>query len=140
MHGGSHYHPGTKFQHWDWTIQVLCNSYLEGSFTAYTARHRFKGTPRLDLQKALHYTQKTIEAFDAGLITAMFHLRSETNEFCVLKTDEFCRGAQLNDAESVIMHRAASWRTREDLLEIARRIQELMDNLKEGDDVKQASA
>lgn len=56
--GGSHYQTGTV-QHWD-VIDEHDVPYLEGCATKYISRHRRK-SGRQDLEKALHFIDKTLE-------------------------------------------------------------------------------
>jgi dCMP deaminase len=61
--GGTHY--AASIQHWDFCVQVLGNRYLEGNATKYLSRWRKKAGIQ-DLEKGLHYLDKTIEEVVAG--------------------------------------------------------------------------
>jgi hypothetical protein len=57
--GGGHYK--TRFEHWDFVIECLGNRYLEGQITKYVTRWRKKNGLQ-DLEKAIHFADKLIEA------------------------------------------------------------------------------
>jgi hypothetical protein len=61
--GGDHYKIGTM-EHWD-VCECQGVGYLESCASKYVARYRSKAG-RLDLEKALHYVEKTIEMFRGG--------------------------------------------------------------------------
>lgn len=66
--GGVHYAPNAAFQAWDYIVATRMG-YLEGNATKYIVRHNAKGCAVQDLQKAIHYIDKTIELYNAGLYT-----------------------------------------------------------------------
>lgn len=63
---GAHYRRAA-LQHWDFTVLVLENRYLEGCITKYVSRWRWKAG-LIDLQKAEHFLQKLIEEAEAGRV------------------------------------------------------------------------
>jgi hypothetical protein len=64
QHGGDHYKNG-KLEHWD-LVERNGIGYLEAAATKYLSRFR-KKAGLLDLQKALHYTDKLIELHKEGV-------------------------------------------------------------------------
>lgn len=114
--GGSHYAAGgNRYQHWDYTVRALDNSYLEGCLTKYVMRSRFKGTPLNDLKKARHYAEKLIEESNAGEVSPLFnhHYRELTFDI-----GRMSRMHELNDEEHEILVRVANWRSVDDILHI----------------------
>ena len=63
--GGGHYKDKAQggWQHWDYCARNRIN-YLESAASKYVSRWRTKGSPVLDLEKAVHYTDKAIELID----------------------------------------------------------------------------
>lgn len=59
QYGGSHYQSG--LQHWDVMGDHFGLAYYIGCATKYVSRWKKKGTPLLDLDKALHFTEKARE-------------------------------------------------------------------------------
>lgn len=60
---GNHY--ASSLQHWD-VVEEHGIGYLEGCGSKYVSRWRKKGTPLQDLEKSLHFTDKTIELAMGG--------------------------------------------------------------------------
>lgn len=56
--GGDHY--AAEYQHWDWVADIKL-PYHPATAAKYIDRWESKGTPGLDLGKAKHYLEKTIE-------------------------------------------------------------------------------
>jgi len=67
--GGTHYKGG--IQHWDFTLHILRNRYLEGCITKYVTRFRKKNGMQ-DLEKAMHYLQKLQESYAQDCIMPLF--------------------------------------------------------------------
>lgn len=61
--GGDHY--SAEYQHWDF-VEDHGLGYLEAAATKYVSRWNKKGTPLLDVEKALHYTEKLMELHKVG--------------------------------------------------------------------------
>ena len=61
--GGGHYK--SRYQHWDFVLQVLAARYLEGNITKYMTRWQKKNGLE-DLKKASHYLDKLITLAKAG--------------------------------------------------------------------------
>ena len=59
QHGGDHYK--SSVQHWDVMADFFGIDYHIGCATKYLSRWQKKGTPLLDLQKSIHFTDKAIE-------------------------------------------------------------------------------
>lgn len=106
---GTHYATG-GVQHWDYVIQVLNGRYLEGNITKYVARC-YKKNGLLDVQKALHYCDKLLETYDAGLA----HPPKQLNTAGVVVMNAFRDDAELDYWQARVILGAASWRTRSDL-------------------------
>lgn len=66
QHGGDHYR--SSVQHWDVMAEFYGVDYHIGCATKYLSRWQKKGTPMLDLKKALHFTDKAIEVVEANPI------------------------------------------------------------------------
>jgi hypothetical protein len=131
--GGSHYNVQGTLQHWD-----LCErygiGYLESAATKYIFRHRSK-SGALDLQKALHYTEKLLELATEGYETY------ETYFFMRFKyqTTRKPRGRvpqevyrqwvldeKIPELEAHAMGWLFTWRTPEDLKRATRLIKQLL--------------
>jgi|TARA_Y100000310_G_scaffold84459_1_gene81324 hypothetical protein len=80
MKNPTHYIKG-KYEHWDvvidWGLDYFC-----GCATKYIARHRHKGTPVKDIEKAIHYLEKYLQYLKAEEIRNL----SEENESVMIKT------------------------------------------------------
>jgi len=84
--GGAHYNE-TQFQHWN-LASTFKLGYFEGQITKYTDRHRRKHGA-LDLDKAIHFTEKLIEeacegralpmhsGYDGEMMDAFFKARRD---------------------------------------------------------------
>jgi predicted transcriptional regulator len=104
--GGDHYK--APLQHWDW-VELNKLRYLEGCATKYVARSRKKhDTPKVDLEKAIHYVQKLIELHEAGIINPRI---SET----VKSVDELVVANSLNVDEEQVIRIITYWRDKDDL-------------------------
>lgn len=58
--GGTHYK--SSLQHWDLALMHSGTAYHINCATKYLSRYKKKGFALQDLEKALHYTEKVIEA------------------------------------------------------------------------------
>lgn len=124
---GNHYNGG-KLQHWDYTIAVLNNRYLEGSITKYVSRHRKKNGMQ-DLEKAKHFLEKLRESFFRGMVQPIgFPTNAQTQII-----DEFVTVSGLNPEEAWISRRCASWTGAHDLSRIGHTIEELMRRQRKAD-------
>src|ERR1700747_378792 len=91
--GGQHY--SSTYQHWDWVVDVRL-AYHPGNASKYLARWRKKnGLP--DLEKAVHYLDKTIEINKSPSLNKM---ELEGARFL---TARFCQSNGLTDQESAAM-------------------------------------
>jgi hypothetical protein len=62
--GGTHYQ--SSLQHWDIAAQYAGVGYHINCATKYLSRWQKKGTPKQDLEKAIHYIEKVRELVLAG--------------------------------------------------------------------------
>lgn len=82
--GGSHYE-ARGLQHWD-LMEVFDIGYLEGQATKYIVRWDKKGTPVLDLGKAISYVERLLAGRDEvrrrvpGVILDQFFRDNELSE------------------------------------------------------------
>lgn len=109
--GGDHYRRGS-FQHWD-LVNVLSLDYLSGCATKYVTRWRYKGTPVLDLKKALQYHNKFMDSpFNAPR-------RLRPPDIMLPEINRFCAANNLGDLEREYITAVATWEDRASL-ELAR--------------------
>jgi hypothetical protein len=109
--GGGHYR--SKFQHWDFVLGVLGGRYLEGCLTKYASRWRKKNGLQ-DLDKAEHYLDKLLSTVEANQNT----YRGTPDEGirpAARMARAFSEANDLNEHETAIMVRVATWRTLADL-------------------------
>lgn len=109
--GGGHYKDaaGSGWQHWDYCARFGIN-YLESAASKYVSRWRSKGTPVLDLEKAIHYTEKAIELIDEiGYMPGGHVPRAHLTEFIIT----YKLGANEAHACELLL----SWSTKADLEE-----------------------
>jgi len=102
--GGTHYARGGAMQHWDYAVRALDNRYLESALTKYVMRHRHKGSPVQDLQKARHYLEKL----------SVEHAQGRIKPLCMpgdlsFKVYDLCVVNELNIDESIVVKLTASW-------------------------------
>jgi hypothetical protein len=102
--GGDHYR--SDLQHWD-VVEQYGIGYLEGCGSKYVARWQKKGTPLLDLNKSLHFAEKTIEL--ASWRSPRGHVPTDVIEKFVIAND-------LEMAERVALLSFWQWRSPKDLL------------------------
>jgi len=116
--GGDHY--GNKgYPHWDLALAVPLG-YLDGCTTKYVARWRKKGTPVLDLKKALQYLNKLEESDSVPLLRRPF-------EEIVKEVAHFNEVNNLPDVERAYMAALCTWKTKEDLRQARELLFILMD-------------
>lgn len=114
--GGDHYQ--AEYAHWDWCAETGLG-YLEGNATKYLARFR-KKHGRLDLEKAASYVQKLLTV--PGLVPARERLGYSPERLA-----RFTRAAGLTGShEARLIVLIDSWRTDNDLRDVLRGIQELI--------------
>jgi hypothetical protein len=105
--GGDHYKNG-KCEHWDF-VELNGLRYLEGCATKYATRNRKKhDDPRMDLQKAGHYTEKLIDLHQKGFILP----RSAPVRVSVT---EFADANDLTPDERTFVHLLTYWMTVDEL-------------------------
>jgi hypothetical protein len=112
--GGTHYQSG--YIHWDFVLSVGMQ-YLEGNATKYLARWDKKGTPILDLQKALSYVEKLAEN---SLLCSMQARRCRPSQvICMTEAGRFCKENNLvgNPRDALVL--LATWLSRDDLIRAA---------------------
>lgn len=72
QHGGDHYKQGGSLQHWNMLLMVgFGYEYYIGAATKYTSRYGKKRGAE-DVQKAIHFTDKLIDAVNKGQVPAKF--------------------------------------------------------------------
>lgn len=106
--GGTHYKTG--YEHWDWVLDVGLG-YLEGNATRYVSRWRKKEGLQ-DLQKALHYANKSIETY--SLMRRRPEPLSVANRSD--QTHRFAAANTLTELEEEICVSYALWNSLEDLI------------------------
>ena len=106
--GGNHYK--CPFEHWD-LVELNGVGYLEGCASKYVARWRKKGGVQ-DLQKALHYIDKTIELLEAGKKQPSLYRREPGAAFPV---NEFANANGLDARELLAVQLICDWRYKIDL-------------------------
>lgn len=114
--GGSHYKK--EYEHWDW-VEDIGLGYVEGCATKYVTRWRSKDG-RKDLEKALHYTDKTIElARDSNRenrVRTTFKAWRDDMPLPVVKaTDKFIAANAIGEAAACYVRMMVSWRKVPDL-------------------------
>jgi len=107
--GGGHY-KGTTYQHWDFVLLALGGRYLEGNITKYIARWRKKNGLQ-DLQKARHYLDKLIEAFNDGTVLPPMNRAVSAHQ----SPAHFCDVNGIDVSERMIILALSDWTSREDL-------------------------
>lgn len=105
QHGGDHYR--STLQHWDVMAEFFGLDYHIGCATKYVSRWKKKGTPLLDLKKALHFTQKAIECANDGA--------EATNRVPSEVVEEFVIANDLEMQERIALLSLWQWKQLEDL-------------------------
>lgn len=119
--GGDHYL--APYQHWDWAAETQLGG-LEWNATKYLARFRKKGSPRLDLEKALSYVEKAIVLADQLTFAGSRIKRS--NE----KLQRFLRSSGLEGSpEAELIMELDGWLSVGSLRSTAQGIRELINDL-----------
>lgn len=113
---GTHY--ATPFQHWDLAAEAELG-YFEGQISKYTTRHR-KKNGLVDLDKAIHLTQKLIELAKAG--------KRPQHNGCVLysRVSEYAEANDLETSEMNVVSLCTRWRSVRHLQEL----KILLDNIR----------
>lgn len=116
--GGSHY--AGAYQHWDFVLDSGMG-YLEAQITRYIDRHE-KKKGREDVEKALHYAEKLLEARREGRVEQNWNLVR------VESASERYFGSRPTQhlADRVIIEMTLSWRDEDDLLALISAIRERM--------------
>jgi len=122
--GGEHYKREGQLQHWDWAIQ-LGLGYLEGSATKYVSRWRNKNG-RQDLEKALHFIEKLVEAAREGLVTGLA-TTGNYNDLLV----KFHAAYELTPTEVKVVALLSSWETTADLQQAKELVEAMLSTLPE---------
>lgn len=119
--GGDHYQ--AEYMHWDWAAETRLGG-LEWNATKYLARFRKKGTPKLDLKKALSYVEKAIALADQ-LEFAGGRPRRD-----VEKLQRFLRSSGLEGTEEAeLIMELDGWLSVGSLRSVAAGIQEMINDL-----------
>lgn len=85
QHGGNHYQSG--LQHWDVMGDNYGIAYHIGCATKYVSRWKKKGTPILDLEKAVHFVDKAKELWIAGRRGETVYVPTDVIERFVIAND-----------------------------------------------------
>lgn len=118
--GGAHYRKA-KYQHWDYTADVLANRYFEGQITRYVCRYRekdgFEG-----LEKSSHYLDKALELVQEG---RLFSFTLAARERGIILFDPVKYGMlretyELDGRESAVLLHISTWEVVPHLLEAKR--------------------
>lgn len=80
--GGVHY-GASNYAHWDFVIDNRLG-YFEGQITKYVMRYKYKNGKE-DLEKALHYLDKLIWAYELGFIPWPAPRKMQLERFTALK-------------------------------------------------------
>lgn len=99
--GGTHYEG--RFQHWDFTVAVLRNRYLEGQITKYVSRWRKKNGLQ-DLQKAEHFLHKLAEEYKDGRVSPLMPMKMMSKEAL-----GYCVANELEGDDRIVIMAVASW-------------------------------
>jgi hypothetical protein len=115
--GGNHYK--TSFEHWDF-VAIYGLGYFEGQITKYVARHPKKHKAQ-DVDKALHFTEKLMELFQAKkyMPTHVLYMPGRSKAWDDLQPSQYF--ARVNDCgmdEAMIINKMCGWTTVEDLLRV----------------------
>ena len=102
--GGSHY--ASSLQHWDLIVDHDIG-YLEGCATKYVSRHRKKHGVQ-DLEKALHFVDKLIEAIESDKRYAPTQRARPTPEKLLL----FAQANELNATEALVVYHLCTYSTK----------------------------
>lgn len=132
--GGEHYR--AKFQHWDF-VAVYGLGYFEGNITKYVARHPKKNKEQ-DIEKAMQYTRKLIELFQAGLYapTHVTFMPGKSDRYDGMSPSAyFARENGCGNDETMIINKLCRWDSLLDLI----RVESLLRNIRTryGWDVKE---
>jgi hypothetical protein len=119
--GGMHYH--SAFAHWDWVLAIGMQ-YLEGNATKYLARWDKKGSPLMDLEKALSYVTKLEET--VGLSAIQSTRTRPSLSFITVQTERFCDENRIVGSAYQAIFALACWQTASDLGTAAWHIRQLI--------------
>lgn len=103
--GGDHYE--APLQHWDF-IEAHGIGYLEGNATKYLCRWRKKGTPVLDLEKAVTYAEKTKALHLEGS-------RYQRGTCSLQEAHAYALGLGMDEQETCAFGQLCCWKTADDL-------------------------
>lgn len=119
--GGSHY--AGKVQHWD-LIERHGIGYLEGCASKYVVRCKLKNGLQ-DLEKAVHYIDKLLEMYDAGI-------RIPRGVCPAHVVGDFCRDHELDQTQMSALVHLLGWNCRAHLEMAKQEVLELIDAAKAG--------
>tara|TARA_R110000772_G_scaffold257246_1_gene373976 strand:+ start:265 stop:870 length:606 start_codon:yes stop_codon:yes gene_type:complete len=103
--GGSHY--SSELQHWD-VIEDNGIGYLEAAATKYVTR-AFKKNGAEDVEKAIHYTEKLLEKFQAGT-------RLPRGEVDLDTIEQFCAINKMSKLQHDCIYELFTWSQEQDLV------------------------
>lgn len=125
--GGKHYGEGS-FKHWDW-VATIGMQYHEGCATKHLARYDKKDEEIEDLEKTIHYLEKTIEL--APLILLRLKMVRPNLDFVSDETERFCELNDVTGAAKQVMFLVAAWETTDDLRNAIEFVEELLEEERE---------
>ena len=115
---GTHYR--TEYQHWDMVIDLRLG-YFEGQVTKYVTRARKKNGQQ-DLEKAIHFMDKLIEAVNGGAMeTPDTRVTVERKRLL----ERYAKENQLSALEAMVVDFVANWRQPRDLRDARNLLQRL---------------
>ncbi len=115
--GGTHYK--SDYEHWDFVIDAGLD-YLAGCATKYICRWRTKGG-LIDLRKALHFTDKLIEAAVSSKV--------KPSGCTIPDAEVFCDANKITGDERVLIGLISSWTSTTDLVFARRHLDYYIDRL-----------
>ena len=120
--GGTHY-GDSDFKHWDW-VPTIGMQYHEGCATKHLQRYDKKGEAVEDLEKCIHYLEKTIE--QAPLILSRIQFVRPTPDFIFESTARFCDLNQVVGEARRVMFSLSRWTTTTQLTDAIRLVNGLL--------------
>ena len=115
--GGDHYR--APIQHWDF-VEYNGIGYVEGCASKYATRNRKKHeSPKLDLEKAIHYLEKAIALNLSGV-------KKPRTGPLVIRVEDYAQANDLTPAETKIIDIVANWKDAGDLQEGIEVIQQML--------------
>lgn len=113
--GGNHY--DAELKHWDW-VPAIGMQYTEGCASKHLQRYDKKNEAVEDLEKSIHYIEKTMEL--APLLIARLAFVRPAPDFIFEATMRFCDANGVNGAARQVMLLLSRWTTINQLRECIR--------------------